>query len=292
MSDSATYVDGHVHFWDPDRFHYRWLRGDPHLDRPFLPEHLDAAPGPAGIVVVQADCLPSESAGEVAWFHDLASRGAPVAAIVAHVALEEPAAGARLDELARTPLVTGVRRLLQDEPAGFARRPEFVAGVRLLARHGMTMDLCVRHHQIAEATALVRDVPEVVFVLDHLGKPRVTSAPAEAWKHDLRGLAALPNVCCKLSGLATEAEEPRADHMLPYLRFALEVFGPDRCLFGSDWPVLTPVMAHGRWREVVLEAIADLTAPEQHHVMAETASAVYRTARGRLPPRRPWWPPR
>ena len=211
MNGPATFVDGHLHFWDPDRFHYRWLRGDRHLDRAFLPEHLDAEP--AGIVVVQADCLPAESAREAAWIQDLAARGTPVAAIVAHVALEDPAAAAAgLADLAHVPLVTGVRRLLQDEPAGFARRPEFVAGVRLLARHGMTMDLCLRRHQIAEVTALVQDVPEVTFVLDHLGKPRVAATLDAAWARDIRDLAALPNIYCKLSGLATEAVDPCDRH--------------------------------------------------------------------------------
>ncbi len=277
MNGPATFVDGHLHFWDPDRFHYRWLRGDRHLDRAFLPEHLDAEP--AGIVVVQADCLPAESAREAAWIQDLSACGAPVAAIVAHVALEDPAAAAAgLADLAHVPLVTGVRRLLQDEPPGFARRPEFVAGVRLLARHGMTMDLCLRRHQIAEVTALVQDVPEVTFVLDHLGKPRVAATLDAAWARDIRDLAALPNTYCKLSGLATEAVDPCDRHLMAFLRFALETFGPDRCLFGSDWPVLTSVMGYGRWRAVVLEAIADLTAAEQRQVMAETAITVYRIA--------------
>ena len=278
MNGPATFVDGHLHFWDPDRFHYRWLRGDRHLDRAFLPEHLDAEP--AEIVVVQADCLPAESAREAAWIQDMAAGGTPVAAIVAHVALEGPAAVAELADLARFPLVTGVRRLLQDEPPGFARRPEFVAGVRLLARRGMTMDLCVRRHQVAEVTALVRDVPEVTFILDHLGKPRVAATLDTAWARDLRGLAALPNVYCKLSGLATEATDPHDPDLVAFLRLALDAFGPDRCLVGSDWPVLTSVMGYGRWRAVVLEAIADLTAAEQRQVMAETAVTVYRIGDG------------
>ena len=99
-----------------------------------------------------------------------------------------------------------------------------------------------------------------------------------AWARDIRDLAALPNIYCKLSGLATEAVDPCDRHLVAFLRFALETFGPDRCLFGSDWPVLTSVMGYGRWRAVVLEAIADLTAAEQRQVMAETAITVYRIA--------------
>ena len=155
--------------------------------------------------------------------------------------------------------------------------------MRLLARHGMTMDLCLRRHQIAEVTALVRDVPEVTFVLDHLGKPRVAATLDAAWARDIRGLAALPNTYCKLSGLATEAVDPGDRHLMAYLRFALETFGPARCLFGSDWPVLTSVMGYGRWRAVVLAAIADLTAAEQRQVMAETAITVYRMSRTQAP---------
>ena len=118
----------------------------------------------------------------------------------------------------------------------------------------------------------------MTFVLDHLGKPRVAATLDAAWARDIRDLAALPNIYCKLSGLATEAVDPGDRHLMAFLRFALETFGPDRCLFGSDWPVLTSVMGYGRWRAVVLEAIADLTAAEQRQVMAETAITVYRIA--------------
>ena len=95
------------------------------------------------------------------------------------------------------------------------------------------------------------------------------------WARDLRELAAFPNTYCKLSRLATEATNPCDRHLVAFLRFALETFGPDRCLFGSGWPVVTSVMGYGHWRAVVLEAIADLTAAEQRQVMAETAITVY-----------------
>jgi len=277
--DAERYLDAHVHFWDPGRLRYPWLAQVPRLDRPLLPGDLRAAgAAPDGVIAVEADRSRGDAPAEAAWLASIDVPGVRVAGVVGHVPLEEGAAAA--DELARltsSPRVVGVRRLLQDERMGFATEPGFVAGVGLLAGAGATFDLCIRHTQLVEVTELVRRLPEVGFVLDHLGKPEVSRAGLAAWAPDLAGLARLPNVRCKLSGLATEADP---DHrtpadLLPFLRHALDAFGPARCLFGSDWPVLTLAMGYGQWLDVVREACTDLSADERDLVMRRTAEGAY-----------------
>jgi L-fuconolactonase len=274
-------LDSHVHFWDPHRLRYPWLGSVPALDRAFLPEHLPRdVPVGTQLVVVEADRLAAQAGAEVGWLRGMRAAGAPIAAVVAHTALEkgEGCAGS-LTDLAADPAVAGVRRLLQDEPGGFALREGFAAGAFLLARTGLVLDLCVRRHQLAEAAELVRRRPELMFVLDHLGKPEVSPASFRPWSEDLSRLAALPNVVCKLSGLATEAAPDRRapQHLLPFLREAIDLFGPGRCMFGSDWPVLTLAMSYGRWLDLVREAVGDLAPDQRADVLHRTARGVYRT---------------
>jgi L-fuconolactonase len=279
-------VDSHVHFWDRRRFHYGWLADvSPDLQRDFLPDDLLpelvslARVRPAGLVFVQADCRPEQGVAEVAWVHELARSGADVLAVVAHAPLQngidcEP----ELEQLVRTaPLVSGVRRLLQDEPPGFVTDRSLVAGVQLLARHGLAMDLCVRQHQLAEVVDLVDRCPDVLFVLDHLGKPRVTTEDFAPWSAAVTRLAARPNVRCKLSGLMSEAPTSwrTTSALRPWLEHALTAFGPRRCMFGSDWPVLTGVASYPQWCDIVLDTLAGLSEEERGWVLSGTATATY-----------------
>lgn len=272
-------IDAHAHLWDRSRLHYAWLDGEPEaLRRSFLPADLapDLAESDIGeFVFVQADCADDEALHEASWLHELRDLGAPVRAVVAHAPLERDSVE-HLEALAELPLVTGIRRLLQGEPPGFAVQPPFVAGVRSLERFLFSFDLCIRAHQLAEATDLVRQVPEVVFVLDHLGKPTMRPDAFGHWATELAALARLPNVTCKLSGLFSEADPSRRDPIAvyPWLRHALDVFGPDRCLFGSDWPVLTAAGSYAGWVDAVEQAL-DGDAAGLRAVFGETAARVY-----------------
>ena len=143
---------------------------------------------------------------------------------------------------AACPLVTGVRRLLQDEPPGFVTDRSVVAGVRLLAGYGLSMDLCVRQHQLGEVVDLVDRCPEVLFVLDHLGKPRVTNDGLRALGDGADPARERPNVRCKLSGLDVRGARPVARTSSGLRRGSSTRWppsDPSRCMFGSDWPVLS-----------------------------------------------------
>jgi L-fuconolactonase len=276
-------IDSHLHFWDRERFRYPWLDDAPEpLGLSHRPADLAAMGWAAdSIVAVQADCLRHHGLAEAAWFSELADEGAPIVAIIAFAPVDAPERlESHLDELAQLPRVAGVRRLLQDAEPGLATSPAFVDGVRSLAEHRFTMDLCIRDFQLPGATQLVEQVPEVQFVLDHLGKPTIRPDAFDAWAADLSRLAALPNVVVKLSGLLTEASPDRRTSaaLAPWLRHAIEVFGPTRCMFGSDWPVLNAGGGFAQWVDVVSDALADLDEAEAAAVWSGTAAATYLTA--------------
>jgi L-fuconolactonase len=273
-------IDSHVHFWDRDRLTNPWLDGAEELLRPsHLPRDLFATGWEAdAIVAVQADCLPEQGLAEARWFSGLRHEGAPVAAIVAFAPLELPAGlPAHLSALAELPLVAGVRRLLQDEEPELATSPDFVAGVQALAAHDFTMDLCIRQRHLPATIDLVAQCPEVQFVLDHLGKPTIHVDAFDSWAAAMERLAALPNVVVKLSGLLTEAapDMRTAAALEPWLRHALETFGPQRCMFGSDWPVLNLAGGFETWIDMMFHVSSDLTADDAAAMWSGTAEAVY-----------------
>ena len=276
-------VDAHVHLWDPTHLRYGWLAGVPALNRRNGPSEFRRACGPvavAKLVFVQCECAPEQSLAEAEWVSALAAEDPRIRGIVAQAPLElGDAVEPMLARLARLPLVKGVRRLLQEErDDAFCVRPEFVRGVRRLAAHGFSFDACVFHRQLPAVVQLVRACPEVRFVLDHLGKPGVRTGALDPWRANLRDLATLPNVVCKLSGLATEADWTtwRPEELRPYLDHALACFGPERVMFGGDWPVSTQAVAYGRWVEVLDAVVSDWPADLRHRLFVRNAEAFYR----------------
>ena len=238
-------VDTHLHLWDPEELEYEWLDGA--LAARFgevevFEEQLVGVDDEVSIFV-QAETVQSRFVDEVAWVERTAD-AAGVVAIVAGARLDRGReTAAHLDRLAAHERVVGVRHLLQDERAGLATSSAFLDGARLVAQRGWTFDACVRSSQLSDVTALADAVPDLPIVLDHLGKPAVGTAdvperPSAQWLRDLRDLAAQPRVRVKLSGLPAESGGRwTRDQVDPFLDAALDVFGPARLLWGSDWPV-------------------------------------------------------
>jgi len=269
-------LDAHIHLWDPAARHHDWLEELPSLRRRFGPEDVDAGRYElAGAVFVQADCREDEALDEVRWVQDVAQP--LVCGIVAYAPVHRGvAAEPELDALADVPLVVGVRRLLQGGPVEAILGRRLADGVRLLAERELTFDLCVSHDQLRAVARLVEACPATSFVLDHLGKPPVAAARLDPWREDIARLAASSNVTCKLSGLATEAAPGWTDSdVRPYLEHALEVFGPERCMIGSDWPVLILAGTIESWFDAVLGVVGRLPKHERRAVLCETATAVY-----------------
>jgi L-fuconolactonase len=286
VKQHSQIVDSHVHFWDRSKLQYRWLDEEQsHLAMDHMPADLRAAGAEVdGVVFIQADCRDDQGFDEARWVHDLAEQGAPVLAVVAHAPLETDAAASRVEELTTLPLVRGIRRLLQDEMPGFAVAPQFVDGVRQLAAHGLTFDLCIREHQLLECLELTARVPEVTFILDHFGKPNVSAGDFGNWSVLMDELASRPNVRCKLSGLPNEAQphDRTMDTLRPWVEHAITAFGADRCMYGSDWPVLTLASSYTDWFEIVSTIASELTERERDLIMASTALATYGERRERV----------
>lgn len=269
-------LDSHLHLWDPDLLRYSWLSGD--LLRRFDAEDWHDAAREAGdaqraAVFVQAECAQADSLAEVDWVASTAAVHG-VRGIVARLAMEEGEVGAQLAELRRRPLVVGVRRLIQDEGPGFATAAGFVSAARAVADAGYVFDACVRRTQLREVARLADLVPELPIVLDHLGKPDVTAAPDARWRDDLAVLADRPNVACKLSGLPAEAagDDWTAGQLTPFLDAALEAFGPDRLLFGGDWPVSGPYAA---WEQLVRRWAAASVPARADDILWGNAARIY-----------------
>jgi L-fuconolactonase len=275
-------VDSHVHFWDPDHLNYPWLQDIPPLNQSFLPAQLAQAVTAVDlqkIVFVQADCAPEDALTEVAWVSELGQLEPRIQGIVAFAPLEKEAARASyLEKLKAFPLVKGVRRLIQSEAHGFARQPEFIQGVQQLAQFGFSFDICIVHTQMAEAIELVEQCPDVAFVLDHFGKPDIANKQLEPWAAQCRTLAQLPHVSCKLSGLVTEADHDNwteAD-LRPYVDVALEAFGPNRLMFGGDWPVSKLATSYQQWVETAVSLLSTLSESDRKRIFFENAQTFYR----------------
>jgi len=278
-------VDSHVHFWDPEVLHYPWLTGVPPLHRAFLPRDYAAATGqiPIGrMVFVEANCRADEAGREVEFVERLVRAEPRLAGIVAFVDLAQgigtrgSGLGKTLDALSRSPRVKGMRQNIQGQPAGFCRQPAFVEGVREVGRRGLVFDLCATHDQLGEVVDLVRDCPDTRFVLDHCGKPAIRDRGFEAWSADVTRLAAYENVCCKLSGLLTEAGATWCpEDLVPYAARVVECFGSERVLYGSDWPVLTLAGDYGSWYGFTQRFTQGWSVAERSRFYADNAARVY-----------------
>jgi L-fuconolactonase len=280
--DAPAITDSHIHLWDPTQFRYAWLDVLPALNRTFLPVDYAAASATANVnklIFVECGCEPSQSLAEVDWVSGLAESEPRLKGIVAHAPLEKgKVARADLERLASRPLVKGVRRNLQGErDLEFCLQPQFVTGVSLLANFGFTFDLCVRCEQLRSIADLVRRVPKVTFVLDHFGKPDLRGKKTGPWAADLKTLAALPNVVCKISGLTTEADWQnwQPDDLKFYFGWALECFGFDRVLFGGDWPVATLATSYERWVETVQGFLSFTQGVDRTRLFQTNAERIY-----------------
>jgi len=232
-------IDAHQHFWRYSASQYGWIDARmQRIARDFLPNDLApklAASEVDGCIAVQARC----SDEETTFLLDLAAANPFVKAVVGWTDLCAADAAARVAALADEPLLRGLRHIVQAEPDDFLARADFQRGVRSLRAHGLVYDVLVYPRQLGAAEAFVRALPDQPFVLDHLAKPDIAAAQRDAWEQPFRALARHPHVACKLSGMVTEAKwlAWRPDDFRWYLDTALDAFGEDRILFGSDWPV-------------------------------------------------------
>ncbi|WP_460908370.1 amidohydrolase family protein [Spirosoma areae] len=232
-------IDAHQHFWHFDPVRDSWITDDMAIiQRDFLPSDLEpvlAQNGIDGCVAVQA----SQSEEETLFMVNMAQSYDIVKGVVGWVDLQAQDLTQRLTELSQHNQIKGYRHVAQAEPNDFLARPGVIQGIRQLADFGLTYDILIYPSQLKAALQLVRAVPEVAFVIDHLAKPYIKKGEISRWSNFMAEIARNKNVSCKLSGMVTEADWQNwsKKDFFPYLNVVFEHFGPDRLMFGSDWPV-------------------------------------------------------
>jgi L-fuconolactonase len=235
-------IDAHQHFWRYDPAHYPWI-GDrmEGLKRDYLPDDLQPLLEQTGIqatIAVQA----RHSVEETAWLLELADRHAWIKGVVGWIDLGSSQAREQLEQVAQHPKLRGIRHIVHDEhDERFMLRPDFLQGLGMLAAFNLTYDLLLFPRHLPVAIQVVRQFPQQRFVLDHIAKPEIRAGNFSPWDADLRALAGFENVACKLSGLVTEAawRQWQPGDFQRYLDHVVDCFGPERLIFGSDWPVCT-----------------------------------------------------
>jgi L-fuconolactonase len=275
-------IDAHHHVWDLAVRDQGWIDpiGMAVIRRDFTLEDLARVATPVGVggtVVVQT--VPE--AGETPELLERASRNPLVLGVVGWVDLTRPDLPEELARLRAVPggdRLVGVRHLVQDEPdPDWLGRPDVRRGLRAVAAAGLRYDLLVREPQWPAAVAVARDLPELTLILDHLAKPPVATDELSRWAGHIADLGACPNVAAKLSGLVTEAEWDSwtPTQLRPYAATALAAFGPDRVMYGSDWPVCLLAAEYAEVLDLATGLTAGLSAAERAEVFAGTARRWY-----------------
>ncbi len=271
-------VDAHQHFWnfDPDRDKWMTAGTMDQIRRDFTPEQLRVLLDQndvTGSIAVQAD----QSEEETKFLLDLASEHSWIRGVVGWIDLRSDTLEERLQHYRRYEKLVGFRHVLQSEPASYMLEPTFIEGVSKLSKYGFTYDLLIYWHQFESAIEMVQQLPEVRIVLDHIGKPDIKDGRILKWAKGISRLAEMPNVFCKISGLATEAHWQywKNSDFDAYLELTFQLFGPARCMYGSDWPVCTLATSYGEWIDYVRLYISKYSEAEQKAIMGGNCLQFY-----------------
>lgn len=274
-------IDAHQHFWQLSQpFNYAWL-DNPALSRirrDYLPSdlkpHLDAT-GIRRSIFVQTQ----HTVAENRWVLGMAEKADFIAGVVGWVDLASPACEDQLLEFKGHPKFVGVRHVTQDEPDdNFIVSPQVLRGLRVLEKHQVPFDLLFFVKHLRHAATLGEQLPGLPMVIDHLAKPRIREQVLDDWLPHLKTAARFPNIHCKLSGMITEADWKhwKPADLKPYVQAALEHFGPNRCMFGTDWPVCELAGSYEQVFEALNEALGPITASDRHAIFEGTARRFYR----------------
>lgn len=274
-------IDAHQHFWQLELpFDYAWLAAPEHaaIQRNYLPEDLKPLIEQAGVegtVFVQTQ----HNLEENRWALELADRHEFLLGVVGWVDLASEECEEQLLEFRAHPKFVGIRHITQDEPDdNFIVRPDVLRGLKVLEKHGVPFDLLFYVKHLKHAASLARELPELPMVIDHLAKPQIKDQAMEGWKTDFQAAARYPNVFCKLSGMITEADRQnwRPVDLKPYVETALEAFGADRLMFGSDWPVCELAGSYADVLGALKDVLGTLGESETAAIFGGTAARFYR----------------
>jgi L-fuconolactonase len=278
-------VDAHFHIYDPNHLPYSWIDRLPVVlqEARDIGDYRRAIEGIAVERAVFVEFLidPGQHLAEAENAQRLSEADRLIGAFVAHAPVEKGAAVATdLEALVAIPAVRGIRRILEDGKFEMALDPDFIEGVKAVGRSGLSFEIGVRHWGLTFGLELARRCPEVTFVLDHLATPGIRQGLREPWWTQIREFASLPNTLAKMSGVMaglSAATWKKAD-VVPYLGHAIECFGCDRLMFGSDWPMFTPILSYADWVDIVETAASGASDAEKRSLFRDTAIHHYRLA--------------
>ncbi|ORE01369.1 amidohydrolase 2 [Rhizopus microsporus var. microsporus] len=294
-------VDAHVHFWHPDEVYIPWISGTEHKDAKEYAQEAKRV-GVHYVIYVETNVDSHHGLVEAEWINryaDSLTASATFGGIGGIVAFAPVHQGRHVSSYLRTLIrlvgtkLKGVRYLIQDSSGDPKRvcHPDFVQGVQILGQHNLSFDLTINCNDCPEQfpplKELVGQCPLVQFVLDHMAKPPCDSQPGEAafefWKSEMEALARYENVCCKLSGLLTELKKEHkrskaamTKQLTPFIQVARDCFGPDRLMFGSDWPMCTLAASWQEWFEVLSDIVDHWTNEDKQKLFVTNAVRIYR----------------
>jgi predicted TIM-barrel fold metal-dependent hydrolase len=276
-------IDTHQHLWDLTIFRLPWQKDNPRLARSFvMRDYLEAtaALNVVKSIYMEVDVEPSQQSAEADHVIAICQRGdTPMAAAVIS---GRPAADEFKDYITgyqRSPFVKGVRQVLHvpETPPGYCLDERFIRGIRLLGTLGLSFDICCRSTDLRDAARLIDACPDTRFILNHCGNASIRARDLAPWRADIEAISRRKNVVCKVSGIvASAAPGPwTADDLAPIVNHVLDTFGPDRVMFGGDWPVCTLAATFRQWVEALKAIVASRSQPDQRKLFHDNAARFY-----------------
>ena len=271
-------IDTHQHFWNYDTTRHEWINEEMRaIRKDFLPEQLAQILKEnkvEGCVSVQVD----QTTEETDFLLALAKEHSFIQGVVGWVDLRASNLEDTLENYRDAKALKGFRHIIQGQAAGFMLQPNLIQGLKKLATRNYTYDLLIYAHQLKEANELIKQVTELPIVIDHVAKPNIKDSEIEDWKKEITALAKYPNVYCKISGMATEAnwETWTMAGLQPYLDTVVAAFGTERIMFGSDWPVCLVASSYAKWLNGVQKYFNTFSSTEQEAIFADNAIKFYK----------------
>lgn len=272
------FVDTHFHVWALEKFSYPWPTPDMRIYKDYYPCGIES--GIEGTPVKHAifvQCL-NGSVEEAEWVMDMATRHSIIKGVVAGLDITSPKLEEVIQTLKPKGLLKGVRHILDMEKEDWITRDDVSKGLDTLGKHDISYDLLVRPHHLKYIPDVVGKHNNTRFIINHIAKPPVMSGKLEGWDDDMAAIAKFPNVYCKISGLISEQQPEtwKQINFQPYIDHVLKIFGADRCIFGSDWPVFE--MAGATYNEnftLIRSLLSKLNDADQLKVFRENAIKFY-----------------
>jgi len=271
-------VDSHHHFWEIDRFDYSWMPEGSPLAVDYGPADLEPLIKNVGVdytVIVQAVSSPDEAR----WLLELAEKHEFIAGVVGWVDLTDPRVGDTLEELQESSYFKGVRHIWESEDdPGWIAHSGAIEGLKELVRRDLTFDFLAKPPNLPFIPRVMDQVPDLRAVVDHIAKPVIAEHLVEPWLTDMRKVASINGMHCKISGMVTEADHENwtVDDLRPYVHHILGMYGTDRLMFGTDWPVCTLAAEYGDVAGAARNILEELSPAAKEDFFAGLATRFYR----------------